>query len=326
MSQARITLDNLVLSGTLRYKRRSVSYKSRPLQPRTIQDVFVVRQIAPKPRTMAKTIQDVRPLQPASAADKQHVKAKTPQPRSVFEHTQPASKTRHKRVSKHHYRKVGLKGFSLYAAAFVIFGFGLYVGISGLTANKKVAAQVKELQTTAVAADGKPDVTAPPSTEKLTASAVHNYAVSPTNPRYIDIPKLKVHARVLAMTVDKNNELKSPYGIYDAGWYSSSSLPGQNGAMLVDGHSGIGKTHGIFHDLSTLVVGDAITVTRGDGQTFTYKVVKAEIQDVAKVDMSSLLVSQDTAKPGLNLITCAGDWIPGTFSLKQRALVYAVMQ
>jgi LPXTG-site transpeptidase (sortase) family protein len=195
-----------------------------------------------------------------------------------------------------------------------------------MTANKKVTAQVKALQTLSSNEGGSSETGAPPSTEKVSAAAIRNYAVVPANPRYIDIPKLQVHARILAMTVDEHNELKAPYGIYDAGWYSSSSLPGQNGAMLLDGHSGIGKTHGIFHDIAKLAAGDQITITRGDGQKFTYAVVKTAVMDVAKVDMSSTLVSQDTAKPGLSLITCAGDQIPGTFSLKQRVVVYAVLQ
>jgi len=55
-------------------------------------------------------------------------------------------------------------------------------------------------------------------------------------------------------------------------------------------------------------------------------VVDVQVVDKDKVDMSSLLVSADTAKPGLTLITCAGSQVPGTFSLQQRVIVRAVMQ
>ncbi len=323
MSQARMTLDNPVFAGTLRYTRRSVSYKSRALQPRTIQDVVAVRQAAPK---HLAAMQDVRPSRPAPEARQRHVKVSIQQPRPVAQRLRTTQKRRKRKTSLH---SLNPKTATLYVAALILFGFGLYVGINGMTANKKVAAQVKVLQAT----NSNPDAssastasTAPPSSEKVSATTVRNYVVAPANPRYIDIPKLNIHARVLSMTVNRSNELQAPYGIYDAGWYTGSALPGQNGAMLVDGHSGIGKTHGIFHDLPKLAVGDSIAITRGDGQKFTYKVVKVAIVDSAKVDMGSLLVSQDTSKPGLNLITCAGDWIPGTFSLKQRALVYAVMQ
>ncbi|QQS19193.1 class F sortase [Candidatus Saccharibacteria bacterium] len=111
--------------------------------------------------------------------------------------------------------------------------------------------------------------------------------------------------------VDRKNELQAPYGIYDAGWYNASSRPGENGAMLIDGHSGIGATQGIFHDLTKLVAGDDVSVKRGDGQVFTYKVADVQVVDKDKVDMTRLLVSTDTAKPGLTLITCAGSQVPG---------------
>ena len=318
MSQARITLDNPVFAGTLRYTRRSVSYKSRPLQPRTIQDVVAVRRAGAS--SMAK------PSRTAPDAHQRHTKVSIKQPLPTAQRVRT-----NRKAPKHvaHRRTFNLKTATLYSAAVLLLGFGVYVGVNGMLANRKVAAQVKTLQASTTSSQGSTATTSsatPPSSEKVSASSVRQYTVAPSNPRYIDIPKLGIHARVLSMTVNSKNELQAPYGIYDAGWYTSSALPGQNGAMLVDGHSGIGKTHGIFHDLSKLAAGDQITITRGDGQVFTYKVTKTAIVDAAKVDMGSLLVSQDTAKPGLNLITCAGDWIPGTFSLKQRALVYAVMQ
>ncbi len=318
MSQARMTLDNPVFAGTLRYTRRSVSYKSRPLQPRTIQDVVAVRRAGAN--FMAK------PSRTAPDARQRHTKVSIKQPLPTAQRVRTNRKAPKHVASR---RTFNLKTVTLYSAAVLLLGFGVYVGINGMAANKKVAAQVKQLQAAAPSSNGSvapATSAAPPSSTKVPATSIKQYMVAPPNPRYIDIPKLGIHARVLPMTVNNANELGAPYGIYDAGWYTSSALPGQNGAMLVDGHSGIGKTHGIFHDLSKLAVGDQITITRGDGQTFTYKVAKTAIVDAAKVDMGSLLVSQNTAKPGLNLITCAGDWIPGTFSLKQRALVYAVMQ
>lgn len=108
------------------------------------------------------------------------------------------------------------------------------------------------------------------------------------------------------------------------GVYKVDKLDSVASVALIDGHSGIGKTQGIFHGLATLVVGDAVSIKRGDGQTFAYTVVDVKIQNVDDVDMGRLLVSADTAKPGLNLITCAGDQIPGTFNLKQRVVVRAV--
>ncbi len=340
MSQARLTLDNPAFQGTLRYTRRSVAYEPRSVQARTIQDIVTVRRRSPegvRPAVdVARTITAHQADRDVQAKRLQtHMRPHPAQPAAAI-HPRSAVKKRRKRL---HVKQPFHRQSLLYVAAIIVFGMGMYGGITGIQANKRVDDQVKTLQKQAVkaATTSTPSTPAaptptpdepkvvPPSTVKPAPTVVRTYTVPPANPRYLDIPKLKVHGRVLALGVDRKNELKAPYGIYDAGWYDASAKPGENGAMLVDGHSGIGRTRGIFHDLTKLVPGDDIVVQRGDGQTFTYKVVDVKVQDVGQVDMSTLLVSADTAKPGLNLITCAGDQIPGTFSLKQRVVVRAVL-
>lgn len=330
MSQARLTLDNQVFAGTLRYKRRSVSYVPRPVQSRTIQDIATVRRQPLSPKASHQTsVKTSAPRQYMDVKPK-HMRHHGAQPAATIQPRQDVYGTKRTRGKRRRpVRALLRKQTIIYFAAAVVFGFGLYVSLGGFIANKQVAVQVKTLQNNAQVkgdATGSTDETVPPSTEKPSAAAIRNYAVSPLRPRYIDIPKLKVHARVLPMGVDRKNELQAPYGIYDAGWYNGSSQPGENGAMLIDGHSGIGATRGIFHDLTKLSSGDDISVKRGDGQVFTYKVVDVKVVDKEQVDMGSMIVSADTAKPGLTLITCAGSQVPGTFSLKQRVLVRAVMQ
>lgn len=338
MPHGPVKLDNPAFAGTLRYTRRSVSYVPRGVHKQTIQDVAAVRRASPNHSPGHQTSSHAHTPNQATLKHSSVFMDVKPQrrhhhaPYRVVQRTavlEPRPAKVHHRAKRLRLKRVFHKHTILYAGASLVFIFGMYVGISGMLANRQVATQVKTLQTQAVkgaSTGGTTDGSTPPSTEKPSAAAIRSYTVAPQNPRYIDIPSLKVHARVLAMTVDKHNELQSPYGIYDGGWYTGSSLPGQPGAMLVDGHSGIGNTHGIFHELPRLTIGAHIAITRGDGKQYVYTVVKKEIVDASKVDMSTLLVSQDSSKPGLNLITCAGDWIPGTFSLKQRALVYAVMQ
>jgi LPXTG-site transpeptidase (sortase) family protein len=227
-------------------------------------------------------------------------------------------------IAKHRYFTVPTKQtWLLYGMAAVVFAVGLVAGINGLRTNHQVAGQVKQAQKEADTATS--DV-AVPSTVKPTADAVQQYVVSPNLPRYIEIAKLSAHARVFSEGVNKRGQLQVPWNIYDVGWYNASAQPGQPGAMLMDGHSGVNNMHGIFYNLATLVSGDTVVITRGDGVKTTYSVVKVQTVDAKDVDMSSMLVSADTAKPGLNLITCAGDQIPGTTRLDKRVQVYAVQQ
>lgn len=211
----------------------------------------------------------------------------------------------------------------LYGMAVFVFALGVLVSWNGARANHQVAAQVENAQQKTETSVSDNVV---PSTTKPSTAAVASYAVAPNVPRYIDIPKLGVHARILSEGLTKKGELQVPWNVYDTGWYNGSAQPGQNGAMLVDGHSGIGNLHGVFYKISSLVAGDTITITQGNGHKSTYTVAATKILNVADVNMADMLVSADTNKPGLNLITCAGERIPGTTDLNQRAEVYAVLQ
>lgn len=314
MQPGRIRLDNPVFAGTLRRSSRSVIYDRRELQAATVQDIVAVRT---QPAVKRPTLQTQRQPRP----NLQHLRPK-PAAAPVLHTTQPEAVSQN---SKAQAKKPRHQMIVFYTLAALLFVAGGYIAYDGWRANHKVAAQVKELQKKATTAANN-DESAAPSTDKPSATDIKSYAVAPNLPRYVDIAKLGVHARVMSMSVDRKNELQAPTNVHNAGWYNASAQPGQTGAMLVDGHSGIGNYKGIFHDIGTLAAGDVITVTRGDGAKFDYQVVRTETVDAAKVNMASLLVSADTARPGLNLITCAGDQLPGTYQLAQRTIVYAVMR
>lgn len=323
MQPARLKLDNPVFADALRHNRRSTGYARRPVHPATIQDMTFVRARTAVPKVQYQTsasqnaqtpIARGQPMSGAQTTLRQIDKKANPQV------VNDEAVVTVRRLKRHRI---------LYMLAIGLFIFGGYIAFDGWRANQQVAAQVEQLQKQTRQAEGSVVETASaviPSTEKPTETAVRNYAVAPNMPRYIDVPKLGVHARVLSMSVDRNNELLAPTNVHNAGWYNASAQPGQMGAMLVDGHSGIGNYKGVFHSIGTLAAGDVITITRGDGTTFEYYVVRTETIDEANVNMAGMLVSADTAKPGLNLITCAGDQLPGTYQLAQRTLVYAVMR
>ncbi len=164
------------------------------------------------------------------------------------------------------------------------------------------------------------------SSVKPTQATIDNYHVPPASPKYIVIPAIGVNARVYGLPTDTHNQLQAPGNIYDAGWYNASSLPGQPGAMFVDGHVSSWTAHGIFYDLRRLAPGDVIKIVRGDGRTFTYAVQKTQVYDAAHVDMTQTLRPINSGKPGLNLMTCAGPLIRGTSEFSQRLVVYASLQ
>lgn len=212
----------------------------------------------------------------------------------------------------------------LTSMAVVIFLAGVVVALNGVLTNRHITAQVQAMSSRNAA--GGDDSSSAPSTDKPTGPAVQNYSVAPNLPRYITIDKLNVFARVMSMSVNAKNQLQAPGNVYDAGWYSSSSQPGNAGAMLVDGHISSWTTKGVFYGISKLVPGDTIQITRGDGTKFTYAVKSVTAVPEDQVNMASLLVSADPSKPGLNLISCFGDVIPGTNEFDKRVIVNAVME
>lgn len=163
-----------------------------------------------------------------------------------------------------------------------------------------------------------------PSTTKPALDAFASYTVAANLPRYIFIPKLSVQAIVRPLGLTANGQLATPDNVYDTGWYTGSSTPGQPGAMVIDGHVSSWTTNGVFYGLKTLEAGDTIQVEQGDGVIINYSVVEKRVYDYQQVDMSAVLSPVDTSKPGLNLITCTGDVIKGTNEFDERIVIFAV--
>lgn len=173
--------------------------------------------------------------------------------------------------------------------------------------------------------DGKAD-------ERAVGEAELEAHVTPEgHPRYISIPSLAVDkARVLEVDVNSRNILTMPENIHDAGWYVKSALPGAGmGAVVIDGR-GMGSTKsGIFARLGGLQIDDKITIERGDGASYTYRVVENKTEDIKQAldtGMQRLMKPYDTTKEGLSIIAEAGNWIPRDKVYDKRVLVRAVVE
>lgn len=165
-----------------------------------------------------------------------------------------------------------------------------------------------------------------PSSAKLTQRSIDSYNVAPDLPKFISIPSIDIDkVRILRLGVGKDGAIASPSNIYDAGWYSASSKPGQPGAMFVYGHVSNWQANGIFYNLKKLKPNDTIMITRGDGKLFTYRVVTTKMYRYNEVDMNRVLTAIDQNKPGLNLMTCAGQVIKGTSEFTQRLVVFTTL-
>lgn len=163
----------------------------------------------------------------------------------------------------------------------------------------------------------------PEKSPELSLQAKNDHVVPPLHPRYIRIDKLNLYARIISVGKTKDGALDAPVTAWDVGWYKDGGQPGQEGAMLLDGHVNDSfNTPGIFAGLNALQNGDLITIERGDGQVYTYRVVHLETKPVSSVDMSRLLAPVNKDRQGLNLITCGGVYNRRTGTYSDRILVY----
>lgn len=315
--QRRPTLDNPAFKGRLRNDLYGHGY-TRPSSRtpvRRIDDITISEPVRPRYEQSKSPIERVSPNRAAADTLHPRIKPSTVLRRDAVRPVQPPGAPATE-------VKPGLfSSRMMHAMAAVVFVVGLSVSLAGLRTNHKAQAQVDKI--TAKQSNNTAASSPPPSADKPSDSVVNSYTVAPDLPKYIDIPTLGVHARIFPVGTTKSGALATPNNVYNTAWYNQSAKPGQAGAMLIDGHISSWTTHGVFYGLKKLSAGDFITVTRGDNQKFTYKVVKSTITAADKLDMASLLVSADVSKPGLNLISCSGDVIPGTNEFDKRIAVFA---
>lgn len=317
MATARISLDSPVFSGRLRTFSRRSTYERRAMLPvgrQVIADVSPVPTEKHKPQIAAKVRRATyTPNQPPARTAKSLVlkrqAVRAPMPSNVV---MPRQKS----------KRLSIRPQIMVALAVVLFVVGIGVAIDGLLTNRHVEAQV-ERQSTGNAEDQSAPMVGDMPTEGEQPD-VNAYGVAATLPRKISIPKLDAEARVIKLGTTASGALASPASIYDTGWYADSAKPGEPGAMLIDGHVHGPTKPGVFHGLKTLKAGDEISVERGDGKTFTYKVVKTQTYPADSMDMMGAALTPITAgKPGLNLITCTGELDKTTNHYKDRLVVFA---
>ena len=157
---------------------------------------------------------------------------------------------------------------------------------------------------------------------KVSNDAIAKYRVAADLPRVITIEKLGVKARVLQMSVNSDGSMQSPVNIFDAGWYTGSVKPGQLGASIIVGHASGTTLGGIFNKLESLNTGDTISVERGDGKILRYQVIKKQTVKLSDVDMNSFIRPADGVSEGLNLMTCAGEWIKNSQTRDRRVMIF----
>jgi hypothetical protein len=131
---------------------------------------------------------------------------------------------------------------------------------------------------------------------------------SAVRPVALAIPALGVSGPLSELTVAGNGELLAPADPGLAGWYSDGVVPGDVGPAVIGGHVDSRRGPGVFFKLRSVRPGDAVEVTRSDGQIARFAVTG--VREVSKEQFPTGTVYAPTPRPELRLITCGGpfDW------------------
>jgi sortase (surface protein transpeptidase) len=137
------------------------------------------------------------------------------------------------------------------------------------------------------------------------------------------IAAIGVNAPVEAVEILSNGELatpgQSPWN--DVGWYEPGPRPGNPGSAVIDGHlDRPGGYPAVFWRLRDLHVGDSVVVIDAYGKTVRFAVRRVVFYSAETAPFEDIFGSQGGIQ--LNLITCAGDWIPEQHQTALRLVVY----
>ncbi|GAC1645331.1 MAG: class F sortase [Ktedonobacteraceae bacterium] len=150
--------------------------------------------------------------------------------------------------------------------------------------------------------------------------------VSAVAPAYLIIPSIGVNAPVENVGIQSNGDLGTPqHNPWEGvGWYSNGPRPGEAGSAVIDGHlDRPGGFPAVFWNLSKVQVGDTIMSVDANGKTLHFRVTR--IGSYAPEDAPVQEIFGDTGGTYLNLITCAGTWIPSQKQTTLRLVVYSTL-
>jgi sortase family protein len=137
------------------------------------------------------------------------------------------------------------------------------------------------------------------------------------------IPIAGINAPIEDVGVTPDNDLavpvKNPW--VDVGWYGSGPRPGERGSAVIDGHlDRPGGFPAIFWHLQDLRMGNEVMVIDASGKTLRFRVTGTGFYSPQDAPIQEIFGNETGTY--LNLITCAGDWIPSRHQTSLRLVVY----
>ena len=169
--------------------------------------------------------------------------------------------------------------------------------------------------------------TATPGVSAIQAGKRAAPPITPTLviPERLVIPAIGIDALIESVGVRSDGDLATPtrHPWDDVGWDSLGPRPGERGSAVIDGHlDRPGGSPAIFWRLRDIRVGNDIQVITSSGQTLHFRVSRIASYTPGQAPLQDIF--GNLGGTYLNLITCAGDWIPDQHQTTLRLVVYAI--
>ena len=187
-------------------------------------------------------------------------------------------------------------------------------------------------QTQAVKATPTPSVSAPaPSPTPSPTAVVPTPTATPTPvparpigaPVRLQIPAIGVNASIEDLGLTAQGDLATPAQSpwEDVGWYKNGPRPGEEGSAVINGHlDRPGGYPAVFWNLRELGIGASVMVLDAHNKLLRFRVVRVASYAPASAPLQEIFGT--TGGTYLNLITCAGTWIPAQSQTTLRLVVY----
>lgn len=147
--------------------------------------------------------------------------------------------------------------------------------------------------------------------------------VSAALPRRLIIHALGINASIEPVSILPTGNLATPTRNpwEDAGWYTGGPRPGGPGSAVIDGHlDRPGGRPAIFWSLRRMQVGNEVLVSGSNGKTLHFRVTRVVFYEPQNAPIQEIF--GNSSGTFLNLITCAGDWIPSQHQTTLRLVVF----
>lgn len=154
----------------------------------------------------------------------------------------------------------------------------------------------------------------------------HIKADTAANPVRLIIAAIGINALVESVGIQPNGDMATPTlnPWEDVGWYKVGPHPSERGSAVIDGHlDRPGGYPAVFWRLRQIQVGDDVLVTNNAGKTLHFRVTRIAFYTPQDAPIQDIFGNGGGTY--LNLITCAGDWIPSEHQTNLRQVVYTAL-